>query len=177
MRRESGFTLIEVLVVILISSILLTLSATAVRRYWFASAIESSAEEIVAELRSVQQRTIAASHPMVYGAWFREGPASDQWGVLRYDPKDPSSSDDDVCTQVASANSFGDGVVVSAANFQAAGGTIEAECGPAAPPGAAVVFFYARGSATPGQITLFQAELDQEVTITVSGVTGRVEQQ
>ena len=177
MRRDSGFTLIEVLMVILISATLMTLSATAVRHFWFLNAVESAAEMTESELRNVQQRTVAASHPMVYGVWFKEDVASSQWGTVRYNPMDASTGDDDVCTQVGSAQSFGDGVVVSDASFEPAGGTIESKCVAVAPSGSDLVFFYARGSATAGSVTLYEEKLDEERTVTVSGVTGRVERQ
>ena len=177
MRRESGFTLIELLVVIMITSVLLTLGAFAVRQYWLVSAADTAAEEVVAELRGLQQRTAAESHPMVYGAWFREDVPTDQWGTLGYDPKDTSTSSDDVCTQLGSPQRFGDGVIVASASFDPAGGTIESECAAAAPDGASLVFFYARGSATEGEIQLDHTAISDPLRITVSGTTGRVERE
>ncbi len=177
MRRESGFTLIELLVVILISSVLLTLSATAVRHYWFVSSADSAAEEIVAELRGLQQRTTAESHPMVYGAWFKETVPAGQWGILQFDPKDASTSSDDECRQLGPARTMGDGVVVDSASFDAAGGTLASRCAAAGPEGADLVFFYARGSATDGELALDHEALSQPLVITVSGTTGRVERQ
>lgn len=177
MRRESGFTLVELLVGIAISATLLTLGAFAVRQYWFVSAADGAAEKVVSELRGLQQRATAESHPMVYGAWFKEDVATAQWGILRYDPKDASSSSDDICTQLGPAQRFGDGVVISNAAFDPAGGTIDTTCAGAAPSGADLVFFYARGSATAGEVVLDHDEISDPLRVTVSGVTGRVERQ
>lgn len=174
MRRQSGFTLIEVLVVIGISAALLSLAATAVRHYWFLSAVESAAEQTESGLRELQQKTVAASHPMVYGAWFKKDVTTAQWGVLQYDPKDPSISTDDVCTQLGASKSFSDGVIVKAVSFVAAGGSVQSKCTAVAPSGSSMVFFYARGSATAGEVSLYQKSIDETRTITVSGVTGRV---
>ena len=176
MRRQAGFTLIELLVVMGITSVLLTLSAFALRHYWFVQAIESAAEEIESELRQVQQQTIAESHPLVYGAWFRTGVTSGQYGILKFDPKDTSTSSDDECTQVGPARTLGNGVVITEAAFEAAP-EIDATCAPVLPVGGEPVFFYARGSATPGDLTLYHAQTDDSRTVTVSGVTGRVEQE
>lgn len=177
MRRESGFTLIELLTVILIGAILMTLGASAVRQYWFVNAADGAAEKVVAELRQLQQRTAAESHPMVYGAWFKEDVTTGQWGLLRYDPKDASVSTDDVCAQLGTPQRFGDGVVVTSASFDAAGGSIETKCTATAPGGSDLVFFYARGSATDGEISLDHEAISEPLTVTVSGVTGRVELQ
>lgn len=177
MRRESGFTLIETLVVIGISAVLMTLSASAIRNYWFVNAAHDAVETVETQLRGLQQRTTAESHPMVYGAWFQEDVTSAQWGVLQYDPKDASSSSDDVCNQLGPAQRFGDGVVITEATFDAAGGTIETKCTATAPAGADLVFFYARGSATGGDIFLDHEAIAEPLRVTVSGVTGRVEGQ
>lgn len=176
MRRQSGFTLIELLVVIGITSVLLTLSAYAIRHYWFVKAIDGAAEEVESELRALQQRTIAESHPLVYGAWFKTGDVTGQWGILKFDPKDPSESTDDVCTQVGSPRSFNDGVVVSAVDFAPPVG-VGTTCNGVAPAGAEKVFFYARGSATPGEVTLHHPLSDRSRTVTVSELTGRVDRQ
>lgn len=177
MQRQSGFTLIEILVVLAITSTLLTLGAAAVRHYWFVQSVEGAAEEIESELRTIQQQTIAESHPLVYGAWFKPNETINQYGILKYDPKDTSTSADDECTQVGTSRKLGSGVVITEAAFDPTDADIEAACAGVPPSGAASVFFYARGSATPGQLTVYHAETGHSKTVTVSGITGRVEQQ
>ena len=176
MRRQTGFTLIEVLVVLAITSTLLTLGAAAVRHYWFQNAIEGAAEEVQSELRLLQQKTVADSHPMVYGAWFKTGSGSDQWGVLKFDPKDTSTSSDDECTQLGGPRKFGTGIEVSAVDFDPPTG-IGTVCDTTAPSGSEEVFFYARGTATAGQLTLFHPQTGRSIDVTVSEMTGRVEKQ
>ena len=176
MRRESGMTLIEILAVLGITTVLLTLGASALRHYWFVQSVEGAAEEIESELRQIQQQTIAESHPLVYGAWFKTDVTSAQYGILKFDPKDTSTSSDDTCTHVGSARTLGNGVVITAAAFDA-DPEIDATCASVLPAGAEPVFFYARGSATAGELTVYHAETQDSMTVTVSGVTGRVEQQ
>lgn len=176
MRRESGFTLVELLVVVGMTAVLLTLSASAIRHYWFRQSLDGAAEQVVNDLRNLQQETIAESHPVVFGAWFRTGtPSGGQYGILKFDPKDVSISSDDVCTLVDSPQTFGNMVSITAVNFDTAS-EIEPVCGPVAPAGSEKVFFYARGSATAGSLTLHQPDIG-EVTVNVSAVTGRVEAQ
>ena len=176
MRRQSGFTLIEIMVVLGMTAVLLTMGAAAVRHYWFVQAIEGAAEEVESELRTLQQRTIAESHPLVYGAWFRTGDVAEQWGILKFDPKDPSSSSDDVCTQVGPPRSFDNGVIVGAAEFDPPTG-VGTTCNGVAPADSEQVFFYARGSATPGEVTLNHPPTGQSKTVTVSELTGRVDRE
>ena len=177
MRRESGLTLIEMLVVLGITAVLLTLSVSALRQYWFVRAIEGAADEVQSELRQLQQKTIAESHPLVYGAWFKTGDQpSGQYGVIKFDPKDTSTPSDDVCTQEGAARSFGAGVVISAVDFDPPTG-VGTTCSAVIPDGAETAFFYARGSATPGELTLYHAETEESRVLTVSELTGRVERE
>ena len=176
MRRESGFTLIEVLVVILITSILLTLSAFAVRHYWFSKSLDSAVEQTVSELRQVQQQTVAESHPLVFGAWFQTDVQDDQYAVLKFDPNDTSTASDDECTQVGSPRTFENRVVITEVQFDPAPG-IGTTCNSVVPAGSEQVFFYARGTATEGELTLFHDETGKSATVTVSGMTARVEEQ
>ena len=175
MRRESGFTLIELLAVVGLTAVLLTLGASALREYWFRQALDGSAEAVESEFRHLQQQTVAESHPLVFGAWFRTGAqAGGQWGSLKFDPKDASTSADDVCTLVGSPRTFDAGVVVDAASFEEPVG-VGSTCSGVAPSGSKQVFFYARGAATAGSVTLFHPATGRSRTVTVSGLTGRVE--
>ena len=177
MRRESGFTLIEILVALAMSAVLLTLGAAALRHYWLLHSVDSDRGSLISELRGLQQRTVAESHPLIYGAWFREGTGlSSNWGVLRFDPKDTSTPADDACAQVGPARSFSNEVYVQAADFEP-GPDETSICSAAAPPGSDLVFFYARGSATAGTIVLRQDAVDRAAGVSVSGITGRVEEQ
>ena len=177
MRRESGFTLIELFVVMAISAVLMTLGASAVRHFWFVSAVDKGAEQIQSELRQLQQRATAQSHPLVYGAWFRTG-SNSSWGVLKFDPKNASTASDDECTQIAGPEVLPSGATFSAADFSATGAsTMEARCSSVAPSGSKRVYFFARGTATPGTVTVYQSNINESRTLAVSALTGRVDEQ
>jgi prepilin-type N-terminal cleavage/methylation domain-containing protein len=174
MSREEGFTLIEVLTAILISAILLTLGATALRGYWFGRALHDGAEQVVIELRNVQERSVSESHPLVYGGWFEVDSA--EWGVVRFDPKDASLPEDDECSLVGGPNRFSAGVVVDEASFEEVAPQTDV-CAGVVPDGSEVVFFFARGTATPGDVTLVQPRNGDTETVTVTGMTGRVDRE
>ena len=177
MRRESGFTLIELLVVMSISAVLMTLGASAVRHFWFVNAVDKGAEQVQSELRQLQQRATAQSHPLVYGAWFRTGQNS-SWGVLKFDPKNASTASDDECTQVGGAEVLPSGATFSAVDFSTTGATtIETKCSVVAPAGSERVYFFARGTATPGELTVYQSNINESRTLAVSALTGRVDEQ
>jgi type II secretory pathway pseudopilin PulG len=159
---------VELLVVITITSLLLMLSALALRNYWLTQALEGSAEQVVSQLRQLQQRTDSESHPIVYGSRFEIG--TPNWAIVRYDPKSPTTTDDDECT-LDSTRAFSDGVVASAASFDSPPGLVMSKC-PASSQ--RFVFFYARGTATAGSVTLRNEITARTETISVLPLTGRV---
>ena len=162
MRRQGGFTLIELLVTISISALLLSFGAFAVRHYWLVRSLEGARDEVVTQLRGQQQKVIAETHPLVYGARFQVG--SSTWGLLRYNGVSGGS-----CTEYQTL-SFDGGVYVESANFASTTGV--SGC-----PGSASssVFFFGRGSATQGTLTLRQDAIGRSRSVTVTGITGRVD--
>ena len=189
MKREDGFTLIELLAVIALTSILLTLGATAIRFFWLGRALHGERDQLFTNLRGLQQQVVSESNPLIFGAWFKETtPATDdgtpQWGTVRYRPADPATSTPASCTSTALHRLDG-GVQVESADFvNSLVGvpsisdvitTCMAQVGATA--GADdFVFFLARGTATSGCVTLTQPRRDMEdVTVAVSTLTGRVE--
>ena len=172
LKRESGFTLIETMVVMAMAAVLMTLGATAVRHYWFDSALRGSTEGMKTDLRSLQQQAVSESHPLVYGAWFVPGSSPDEagtWGTLRYNPETS------VCSSPRTI-SLDAGVFVSAASFDEMA-PISGEClgAPGVPTGAEIALFRARGSATNGTVELTQLNTEQTQTVSISPMTGRVE--
>jgi prepilin-type N-terminal cleavage/methylation domain-containing protein len=165
---ERGYTLIEVLVAMALASILVTLGAFALRSYWINRSLEGARAEVGSTLRQLQQQTVSESHPLVFGARFT--PGSSKWATLRYDPRDGT------CTKIESDNKFlNTAVYVTEASFATAPDVNQSLC-PASGEGTDVfVWFYARGTATPGSLTLAQPQLDRELKVTVSGLTSRIE--
>ena len=170
MRNERGFTLIESLVAVALISMLVSLSAIALRNFWFAEAIDRGTGEITALLKRTQQRVVAETHPLVYGIWFKVN--STDWGVVKFDPKTTETATDDECSKEPDKR-MSDGVKVTAVTGDTTS-TPAVEC-LSVVPGATFVFFYARGTATEATITLGKDESTSTRSIQVSPLTGRVE--
>lgn len=175
LKREDGFSLIELLTVVTLVAILFTLGAFAVRHFWLVRSLEGGKDEMATQLRQLQQRVGAASNPLVFGARFENG--SSEYQLIQYDTTDPL-----VCNPIQQRNftpnlEFDAGVVVESAvftNYSSDGNDVTDICKDGTYDD--VVFFFAKGSATPGRITVSQPILDRELTICVQGITGRVEE-
>jgi prepilin-type N-terminal cleavage/methylation domain-containing protein len=175
-KEEAGFTLIEMLVVVTITAMVLTFGVTALRNYWFVQALSGSVDTVTTQMRQAQQQAESESHPLVYGVWFINVGDSSRWGTLQYDP-DPALSVN--CSEIGK-RSFSTGVQVKAVSFDE-DTPRTSECrsalGAASVPGAGsaeIAFFYARGTATPGTITLEQTNSGRSESLSVTGITGRV---
>lgn len=171
MRKEQGFTLIEMMVSLSLVGILVTFSASAGRSYWFNNSLKGAEDQVVSQLRQLQARVFSESHPKVFGARFREG--SSEWTLVEYDPEALAGTDS--CTE--SSPRVLEGVTVGSASFAAASGITEA-CATDLGATAAdhFVFFFARGTATAGEVTLVHPQLEgKSLSVTVTPITGRVE--
>jgi type II secretory pathway pseudopilin PulG len=169
MRKEAGFTVVELMAGILIAGLLMTLGAWSLRTFWFTQSLERAKAEVVTQMRQAQQRAMSESHPLVYGVWFE--PNRPNWGVVKYDP----TATADKCSKVEEFK-FEGGVVSRSPNFTGES-AIRSECDETIPGTSALqryVFFYPRGSATPGSVTLESFEGDDSYLVDVKGVTGRV---
>ena len=96
--REGGFSLIELLSAIVLLGILFTLGAFALKNFWMRRSLDGSTKQVTAQLRQMQQRAVAESHPLIYGAGFTEG--STTYTLLKYDPASTSSK----CETLVSAD-------------------------------------------------------------------------
>lgn len=168
MRQEDGFTLSELLVAMLVMSILLTLGAYSLRRYWQTRSLHAGLDEVVTELRAEQQRATSESHPWLRGVWFKQG--TDRWGTVR------ANATTGAC-QVGSRRNLPDGVKIASVSFaDVLTQSVSANCATATESGAEVALFFARGTATQGTVGLSHPEVGggSTRTITVSPITGRV---
>jgi prepilin-type N-terminal cleavage/methylation domain-containing protein len=171
-RRQEGFTLVELLVVMALTAILVTLGAFAVRHFWFVRSLSGAEDQVATQLRRQQQRVMAASNPFVYGAHFKED--SSDWELIRFDPKGAGSGDDECADQ--GARGFDLTVEVASVDFDDTQAPEQATACVADLGGAAdeYVFFFARGNATKGSVTVTQPQLGRSRTVTVTDITGRV---
>jgi type II secretory pathway pseudopilin PulG len=175
MRKEEGFTVVELMAGILIAGLLMTLGAWSLRNYWFTQSLERAKAEVVTQMRQAQQRAMSESHPLVYGVWFE--PNKSNWGVVMYDPTDPTQP----CEKVEEFK-FEGGVISRSPTF-AVDAAMESACDLEIPGTGApqrYVFFHPRGSATAGSVTLLARDDDtnddnnDQYLIEVKAVTGRV---
>jgi prepilin-type N-terminal cleavage/methylation domain-containing protein len=170
-NSERGFTLVEVLFAMALAAILMTLGAFALKSYWINRSLEGARAEVGSTLRQLQQQSVSESHPLVFGARFTPGSgpssATRKWVTLKYDPNASGSKCD-----VLQTNEFSTSVYVSAASFEPTSLDVS---GCTDGSGESFVWFYARGTATAGSLTLGQPELDRELDVTVSGLTSRIE--
>jgi prepilin-type N-terminal cleavage/methylation domain-containing protein len=177
LKGTEGFTLVELLVTLLLMTVLLALAATALRQFWRVQSLEGGQDELSTELRGLQARVVSESHPLVYGAAFKVG--SSGWINVQYNPETGA------CTRVRSSDfdggEFSGGVVVKSLGFEgySAGSPLVDVTGLCSDAGSGgwtdVVFFFARGSATRGSVTIEHTSLGREKTVCVNGVTSRVD--
>ncbi|MFN2525058.1 MAG: prepilin-type N-terminal cleavage/methylation domain-containing protein [Actinomycetota bacterium] len=184
MDKERGFTLIELLTVMMIVGALVLLAVPALRNFWFVRALESGRQEVQSQLRRQQQRVVAETHPLVYGLRFPNRDSGqtplDQVGIVRFNGRDPSTTDDDLCglenvvdlptgVEVGQVRTtMGDPYVTDFCKNQ-----IRDELD--LPSNDHFVFFFARGNANAAQIELVQVRLeDRPAYLCVSPVTARV---
>ena len=193
-RSQTGFSLIEVLVAISIVSVLLTLGAQPLRNYWFKQSLLGAQDELMSEMEGAQSLVTSESHPLVYGIRFSDAPGYNSegtWGLIKYDPTNgPAGAA--TCTQYATGSNdsgvFNAEVrIVNPSFTPTPPATEQAFCranlkdssgATLAATNDQFVFFYARGSATGGSVTLTQPGLgsDDDVSIEVHSLTGRAEE-
>ena len=172
MSDERGFTVIELAVVSLLVLILLSLGAASIRHYWRVRSVQSAQDDLVAQMKQAQARSMAESHPLLYGLRLRPGTgpgAASTWGFVRYDYNAQTC-------QELSSHLFEAGAYVSAASFTVLNPGPTEKCR-AQISGAAsdqFVFLFARGSATAGTVTVKADGVTKTRQVTVDGITGRI---
>jgi Tfp pilus assembly protein FimT len=170
---EAGFTFVELLVGMTMLVVLLGLGAFALRQFWLTHSLRGGREEVVTQLRQLQQRSVSESHPLVYGARFTVG--SPTFGLVKFNPHDTATTADDSCVEMSTVT-LGSDVQVSEVEFTDAAG-ITSLCRTQV-AGASLdefVFFYARGTATEGDLTLQVPALPgKSLSLAVTPITGRV---
>lgn len=169
--REAGFTLIELLAVVALTSLLLTLGASAFRHYWRVRSVQSAQDDLVTQMKQAQARAMSESHPLVYGVRLRPGAGagpSSTWGFVRYDYKAGT------CVELFT-QSFDGGAYISAADFaDVAPVTDRCRAQLAGAASDEFVFLFARGTATAGTATVAASGVAGTRRVGVDGITGRV---
>jgi prepilin-type N-terminal cleavage/methylation domain-containing protein len=168
---DAGFSLIELLTTVLITSLLLGLAALPLRNFWFAQSLDGGTDAIVTELRKLQEDAASESHPLVFGARFVVG--ANSWTVFRYDPTAAGVKCTSQQHALNSSPIFNAPVKVKTITLSTDNsGTGEfTQCATA---GDKVIFLYARGTSTGGTIVVEQPNTGKTKTISISVLTGRV---
>lgn len=167
---ENGFTVVELMAVMLIGAVLLTLGAGALRDYTRAKALAGARDMAVTQLRGAQQRTFSEGYPRSYGIRFL--PSGKRWDVVRYDASAGTCS-------VVESQALTNGVRVapSTTDTDFPDSPAASACRTAAPNASAayeVVLFYARGTATAGKVTFELPGTGKTRSVQVNSATGRV---
>lgn len=159
---DSGFTLVETLVAMMIFSIVAVMAVWGLRTYQHAQEASGSAHDLISGMRNVAER--AQSEGRTYCVAFASGGAT--WDVWRYscDPSYTSPTSPTPVRVLSNQKLQGSSLVSVASAFQ----NVQ-QC----PAGLlACVYFYPRGTASSGS---FQVSLGSRAyTIDVEGLTGRV---
>ena len=153
-RRDSGFTLIEVLVTITLLGVLMAISISGWSSWSKAREQSGTASELESTLRQTQQRAVTEGLAMCV----QFDVDADQYDVYR--GACDSSSRVRVAGPISTAASS---VELSAPGFTAQSGATSTG-----------VTFYARGTAWPGTVQVTRTGESRVYTLRVEGLTGRV---
>lgn len=150
---DSGFTLIEMLFTMVLFGILVGLAVPGWRAYQRAQELSGSERDLVSFLRDAQAS--AVSEETSYKAVFASNGKS--VALQRY------NAVTNAYVQTAKLSPNGSTVTYTSPAFTQSDGSI-----------ATYVIFSARGSATPGTVSVVRQGSSKTYTVTVEGLTGRV---
>lgn len=149
--RDSGFTLIEVLVTITLMGVMMAIAVSGWSAWSQASAHSGTAREIQSVLRQAQQQAVTEGTSIC--VQFSE--SANSYSVLR------GSCDGSLTAIRGPMTPDGNQVSISSPTFSTA-----------SPSG---VTFYARGTATAGTVKVVRSGSSKVYTLKVEGLTGRVQ--
>jgi type II secretion system protein H len=150
--RDSGFTLIEVLVTIVLMGALMAIAVSGWSSWAKASAQSGTAREIQSTMRQAQQQAVTEGQGMC--VWFDD--AADTYSVYR-----------GLCSSTAKVKVAGPveaagGVHIETPGFTSSAGT------------SAGVSFQARGTGSPGDVRVTRDGTSKVYVLAVDWLTGRV---
>lgn len=149
---DAGFTMLEVMVTIGISTVLMTMAVVGFRGWSNSLDHEGTANRIQAVLRDAQQRSVTEGSLICV----RFSTTDDSWTVLR-------GRCADATTQISKDTVEAGGVEIATPSFTSSAGDPEAG-----------VTFFPRGTATPGSVKVTRNGTSKVWTVKVEGLTGRV---
>jgi len=160
--RERGFTLIEVMTAISIAGILMAIATWGLIALGRSQQEQATANSVLASLRSAEARSQAEGR--AYCVRFDN---AQSWSLWRYscDPADPVTAGSRVEASTPEGTAL-----VSSVNFAVnpVAGLIHS-C-----PVGGCAYFYPRGLASSGSVTVTRPGSSSSYKVTVVGITGRV---
>lgn len=155
---DAGFTLIELVVVMSIAGVLAAIATYGFVNWRYTSEEQGSAQTLVSQLRSTAE--VAISEGRTYCVDLDA--ANRSYSVWRY-----------ACSTTTGAQTSGTLQTQSSRVTFTPSITVPSPA-PACPSGHACVYFYPRGTATPGTITVASSARSKVYTIHIEGLTARV---
>lgn len=158
-RANDGFTLIELMLVMVISGVLASIGVFGFASWQATAEQQGTADSVLSQLRNASTR--AVSEGRTYCVEIGSGGTT--YSLYQYS-----------CSTAAPASR-----VLGPKATQSSDVTISATAthpspAPACPSGSTCVYFRPRGTATPAQMTVQSTERAKTYTITVEGLTARV---
>jgi type II secretion system protein H len=155
---ESGFTLVELMVVMVIAGILMTIGAFSFANYQKVSQQRGTAREVVSLLRNASERAISE------GRTYCIDIAADRLSTTTWQRAcgGPTGTSLGNTTRTQSSRVTIDATVTNPSPT------------PVCPSSHQCVYFYPRGTATPATVLVKSSARSKTYTVTVEGLTARV---
>lgn len=153
-RDDGGFTLVETLVVLAIGGIMMGIAAWGYRSYQIAADQRGATAQVVSTLRNAQSRSI--SEARTYCVRFNT--TARTLALYRYSCDTAAGGE-----SVSGTVDMPRGITFADVEFTRSDGSTGTDA-----------YFYPRGSASPGGLTVRRNASDRTFTVTVEGLTARV---